>query len=621
MRRGWSVAAISKHFADRIAASQPPLPMLSRALTRAALRTRHAAGSQRCPQCAQHSAAALPGAAWRRAASTRRPAPHPTPAPWAPPRDLLGIDAPRSTRRYASAGGKERAAFHDADEDAAAAEALLNSLDDPPPPGEAEGARAARHRDLVARAIPRAQAACDRGSPRGMTLLGYLHRDGLGMEADLSRAEDLFTRAAEVGDPFAQLGLGNVIYERLVSHPGNVGEEHERTSPVAAASAKAGAQGGVASSGREIVVEVDESGAPMARFEMSDGLRDGHQEQKRETPADLVRRVRKARRKAGYTDQEAMAFEKHKDLEARKDFLEKRAEARKWFEMAAELGNDAAAVALANMFLQEDTAAAVELYERAAKGSHVPSAHFNLAQIYYTGLNEVEKNEKLALKHFSMAAHLGDASAQFFVGHLYRVGEMGINVDLAACLQYVQLAAAQGHAAAMYYLALMHRNGEGGLEVSRGMFRRYVQASGELEHGEALACLADMYYKGTDGVRVDYEKALSFYKRAGKAGEAEALCSAAAMTYHGHGTDADKHKAFLLYQEAAVAGSTAAMHNIGSMYYSGDGVPQSESMAEHFFRLVEERQAAEKERAKALQAKGGRTMAAPPRAMPHTSDE
>jgi TPR repeat protein len=536
--------------------------------------------------------------------------------PWPCRTTTVPRTTPPFSRHYSSAR-PDPEPFHDADPDASAAEALLNALEDSPPAGETAAARARRHGDVVARAFPLARAACDRGSPRGATLLGYLYRDGLGVAADAEAARGLLTRAAEAGDPFAQLGIGTMIYEGLVKHPGNVGGEHEWASPVAAAGAGSGG-GRFAESGREIVVEMNESGAPMARFNMSDGLKDVGAP---ETPADIVRRVRKARRKAGYSDQEAMAFEQQKQQEVREDFLSLRAEVVMWFRKASDQGNDAAAVALANIILREDTSAAVALYERAAKGSHVPSAHFNLAQLYYAGLNGVAKDEKLALKHFSMAAHLGDASAQFFVGHLYRVGEMGVEIDLAACLQYVQLAAAQGHAAAMYYLALMHRNGEGGLEVSRGMFRKYVEASGELGHGEALACLADMYYKGTDGVRVNYEKALSLYQKAGRAGEAEALCSAAAMVYHGFGTKAQKHKAFLLYQEAAVAGSSAALHNIGSMYFAGDGVPKSDSMAEHFFRLVEERQKAEKEQALSLHAKGGLKVQAKPRAMPHTNDE
>jgi uncharacterized protein len=549
-------------------------------------------------------------------ASRRRCCAPCTPYQSRPPATVLTMSAQHAHGRVFSSSSApvQGRPFADTDPDAAAAESLLNSLDESPDASETAEARAARHRAIVARAVGLAESAADRGSPRARTLLGHLHRDGTGVPVDAEKALKLLTSAAEAGDPFAQLALGNMIYDALASHPGNVDDEHRQSSPAAAAAAAEEAQ----LRAREIVVEIDETGAPMARFEMGDSLKDAPSP---ETPAQLVRRVRKERKKAGFADHDAMAFEDHVQAQTRADYREKRAGAVAWLRKAVDQGSDPAAVALANVILHEDTPAAVRLYELAASRSHLPSAHFNLAQVYHAGLVEVAAGEKLALKHYSMAAHLGDASAQFLVGHFYRVGDMGVAVDLAACLQYVQLAAAQGHAAAMYYLALMHRNGEGGLEASRGHFRRHLEASSELGHGEALACLADMHYKGTDGMRVDHEKALSCYERAGKAGEADALCSAAAMHFHGRGTEANKHKAFMLYQDAAVAGSVAALQNIGAMYFNGDGVPKSTSMAEHFFRLVDDRQREDKNAALQLQAAGFQRVSAARRAMPHSERE
>jgi hypothetical protein len=199
---------------------------------------------------------------------------------------------------------------------------------------------------------------------------------------------------------------------------------------------------------------------------------------------------------------------------------------------------------------------------------------------------------------------------------------LDVEVDPAASRQYIEMAVAQGHPGATYYIALMHRNGEGGLESSQTRFRHFLNMACELGHGEALNCMADMYYKGEDGVQADHRKALSYYERAGRAGDVSALCSAAAMHFHGFGTKSDHHKALLLYQDAAVLGSPRALQSLGSMYFHGHGVPKNISIAEHFFRMVEEsHRKGEHNTDSASSDEVVRWMNAPPRSSPHTAAE
>jgi TPR repeat protein len=373
----------------------------------------------------------------------------------------------------------------------------------------------------------------------------------------------------------------------------------------------------------QVVLEENPFGAPRARMHMETMSADGTPlgSVPRELPAQLVRRLRKERRAAGFTDQQAEEFERHRENKVLARRGEQRRNAIQLLQSAVDSGVEEATVALANALIHEDPVAAVEMYEKAAREAHVPSAHFNLGQIYYSGMDVIAQNHKLALKHFSMAAQLGDPNAQFFIGHVYRVGDLGIDADAIASHQYVELAAAQGHPAATYYLALMHRNGDGGLQPSPGSFRLHLNQACELGHGEALACLADMYYKGTDGVSVDLERALQSYERAGAAGETAALCSAAAMHFHGFGTKSDHHKAFLLYQSAAIEGNTIALQNLGSMYYHGQSVPKNVSIAEHFFRMVDEAKRVEFENSQKLAKEGMRIEKAKPRSQPHTQAE
>lgn len=398
-----------------------------------------------------------------------------------------------------------------------------------------------------------------------------MYREGFGLPQDKSLARQFFQEAAEAGDPIAQCSLGVFILDRIRKSA----EEEPSVSS------------------EQLVLDVDEEGKPHARVELQ--LKDGTLISDAPKPAELVRRVRKARRKAGFTDQEAWEFEEFKIREEEREREEERAVALAWLEKAIEQGNDHAMVSLANAILEKQPLRAVELYKQAVKEGKNTDAYYNLGQIYTMGIEGVDVDHKTASINFAMAAQLGDASAQFYLGHLYRVGSDFVNVDEASSLQYIQLAADQEHAAATFYLALMHKNGEGGLEASDGAFLRYVAKAAELGHGPAHTCLGEMYYKGIDGVSVDYEKALHHFNEGGKQGEAEAYCSAAAMHFHGFGTAKDEHKAFLLYQEAARFGSVNALRNIGSMYFEGQGVPANKKVAEQFFKTADKYEAEQRQ--------------------------
>lgn len=401
---------------------------------------------------------------------------------------------------------------------------------------------------------------------RGQALLGVLHRDGLGVSVDTERAETLLRGSAQAGDSLAQATLGRFLLDRL-----QAADEKQSVK------------------GEELVLEQDDEGKVHARVALT--LEDGQDLKEQPSPAKMVRELRKARRKAGFSDQQALEFEEYKAMEEEKKKRREREEALQWLEKAAEQGDAQAMVAVANEVLKERPTRAVQLYERAAKEGRDTDAYYNLGQIYTEGIEGIEPDQQKASLNFSMAAQLGDSSAQFYLGHLYRVGSEYVKSDAASARQYIEMAAEQKHAAAVYYLALMHRNGEGGLEANQGAFRRYVSEAASLGHGPAHACLGDMYYKGTDGVDFDYKKALEHFTEAGKLGENDALCSAAAMHFHGLGTPKDHHQAFLLYQKAVEHGSIPALRNIGSMYYHGQGVPTNKKIAAHFYKMADEGEA------------------------------
>lgn len=447
--------------------------------------------------------------------------------------------------------------FNDPNPLAAEAERILTAIDSPSP-----------NDPSLKRALSLLEDAISQESPRAKTLLASMHNAGLCTDPDEREASRLFCEAAEEGDPVAQYSLGVLGLEQVKAQEEAIGANIKST---------------------DFVVDIDDKGEMRGRLELE--REDGSQEEA-PRPADLVRRVRKARRKAGFTDQESKEYENHRAEERQKQLTEQRNLALLWLERSADQGHDEAMVTLGNELIQEDPIRAVELYERAVKTSRNTDAYYNLGQIYTKGLEDISPDPKLAYRNFAMAAQLGDVSAQFYLGHLYRVGSREVEVDLASSRQYIEMAAEQGHPGALHYLALMHRNGEGGLEVNNGAFQRYLSASADAGHGPAFSFLGEMHYKGTDGTDVDYEKALSFFLKAGELQESDALCSAAAMYFHGFGTEEDHHQAFLLYQEAALLGNVQALRSIGSMYFYGHGVPANRTVAEHFFKAADENEAA-----------------------------
>lgn len=442
---------------------------------------------------------------------------------------------------------------------AADAEALLRSI--------YSSSSSTPNPDALRTVLALIQTAVSRGSPRGKALLATLHRDGLAVSADPVLALNLFRESAEAGDVLAQASLGVLLLERHHA-------ARDPASPVA---------------GEDVVLEEDQQGNIHARVALR--REDGSPIMGGPTPAEMVRNVRKARRKAGFQDAQAREYEEYRAREEESTREEERRDAIMWLEKAVGAGSCDAMVALGNEVLESEPRRALALYETAVREGRNTDAYFNLGQIYTSGVKGVDVDQKKAAINFAMAAQLGDASAQFYLGHLYRVGNEYVNADPASARQYIELAAEQRHPAAVYYLALMHKNGEGGLEASEGPFRRYVTAAAELGHGPAHGCLGDMYYKGTDGVGVDYQRALKHFTEAGKLGESDALCSAAAMHFRGLGTEEDHHEAFLLYQEAVQLGSIPALRNIGSMYFHGQGVPGNKKVAAHFFTMADESEA------------------------------
>lgn len=466
-----------------------------------------------------------------------------------------------------------KTSFHDPNPEAAEAQKLITELKSP----------TASHPDILA-AADLARKAANEGSPRGKTLLGSLYREGFAVPKDLKKAEQLFLEAAEDGDPYAQCSLGSLKLTSLKPTA-----PHNDDSPAFNVAFALDEKGETVAAQLEPADEVESDTDPEASAEVVSGHNTKTKPGK-ESPAELVRKVRKERRKAGFTDAEAHEFEAYKDKEESKRRERVRLDAHEWLERAINQNHEAAMLILAQDIAAENPNRAVELLERAAREFRSINAYFALGQIYERGMGSVERDLRASFRNFSMGAQLGDPSAQMYMGHLYRSGSFVLDVDWELSRQYVEMAVEQKHPPALHYYGLMLRNGDCGMKVDIDGFRKNIEQAADLGHAPALALLADMYYHGSDGYKVDYEKALNYFTEAGKRGVVEAMCSAAAMYFHGTGVEKDQHKAFEIYQDAAVNGSINALRNISSMYFYGQGVPVNKKLSEHFMRVADEKE-------------------------------
>ena len=128
-----------------------------------------------------------------------------------------------------------------------------------------------------------------------------------------------------------------------------------------------------------------------------------------------MRKARKERRAAGFWDGEGRAFEASKIADSFRAYEEEWEAALGWVRKAADGENGEAILALDVRLLKDDAREAVRLLTQAAK-FHVPAAHPTLGQIYHLGRGNLPNNDKLAVKHYSMAAQLGDPNANAFRG-------------------------------------------------------------------------------------------------------------------------------------------------------------------------------------------------------------
>lgn len=188
-----------------------------------------------------------------------------------------------------------------------------------------------------------------------------------------------------------------------------------------------------------------------------------------------------------------------------------------YFEEAADLGDQASLYWVGHCYLSEeggvrkrDTSKALRYLKKASEQGHI-AAHYHLAIIYRTGVEDIQVDKEAFLRHLSIAVEGEDPDALFCLADCLMQGLDGYPQDQAQAVPYLERAAANEHADAAVTLGALHYGGLAGLpQDKRKAFELYNTAA-ELGSVDAWRNLASMYYIG-DGVPKNEEVARQIMK-------------------------------------------------------------------------------------------------------------
>lgn len=315
----------------------------------------------------------------------------------------------------------------------------------------------------------------DPNSPEGIFRAGQKLELGQGVEADPSRAADLYRQAADLGHTGAMTALGG-LYER----GSGVGKDpKEAVSWYRTAADKGDVRGmtqlaALFETGKGTPKNEAEA-ASLYRRAASQGsakalnnlgvmLREG-----RGVPKDENEAFQLFEKAAGLDFPNAMhnvaeAYEKGRGTQ--RDM----GEAVRWYQRAAEKGYAPARAALAQLLefgegVPKDLAEAVKLYRQSADEGD-PQAMTSLAYILEQGKG-VEQDLAEAASLYGKAAEAGDARAMHNLASMLHEGR-GVKADYGRAAKLYQSAVDKGYTAAMRGLAVLYDEGKG---VPRNSFR------------------------------------------------------------------------------------------------------------------------------------------------------
>ena len=358
--------------------------------------------------------------------------------------------------------------------------------------------------------------AARQGQPDAMATMGFLHSTDVlrdlynftGLEANRTRARELFEAAAAGGSQYGALALG-------YRHATGVGylESCERGS---------------------VFYEL----AATRAIADLDVLRRGAVEQS--NPTDLEHMALLANTMPDRDGMDAAAVE--------------------YMDECANFGDVTGQVSMGHLFhagnhgVPRDKGSAMHWFKAAArKGDGMGHANYGMMQLR-------AKKYRGALRSLRRATQLRDVSAWAGVGYAYLYGA-GVPQDDGLAAKSIWLAAKQGHLDSIYNMGVLALLGRGVPQSVRDGFR-YLSTAAEYGHPQAQLHVGRLARRGL-GVRKDCHTAQFFLKHAAENGPLVRSLMGTAFAAYEAGRP---QRAILHYLLAANAGVQQAQHNAGFLY-------------------------------------------------------
>ena len=254
---------------------------------------------------------------------------------------------------------------------------------------------------------------------------------------------------------------------------------------------------------------------------------------------------------------------------------ENKAEAAKWFDMAAIKGHAKASYYLGVMYMNGDgvtknAARAEELLTIAAKKNHA-EAQYELGNFYYFGHNG-SKDVKQALRWYQAAAEERHAGAQFQLGKVL-YGGLGVEEDRKLGQKWLELAYDNGVTDAREILNTATADTK-------------IKAKNVASKTNKPKTKSKPSSKtNKPSVKVAESKSTQEIRQA-KKGNVDAQYSVGIRFLMGDGVEKNSLKAVEWIRKAAEQDHAGAQYQLGIMYRDGVGVSNSESEAVKWLRLA-----------------------------------
>lgn len=200
----------------------------------------------------------------------------------------------------------------------------------------------------------------------------------------------------------------------------------------------------------------------------------------------------------------------------------------------------------------------------------------NFCIFYTAGLlysyNELgwQVNAEKSIAYFTKALNLGSLDAAYELAVIYFDGLETVKKDRIKGKEYLLLAADKNHAEACFRAGLFYLNGDRGFtkDINKATF--YLHRACEQEHENALIILGAGYVKGSYGLPKAEETGLELLNKAEKNNSIKAsLILGYWYREKGKFTQAVKH-----FEKASVAGDSEGKYCLAEMYHTGSGVKQ-----------------------------------------------